>query len=250
MKARYLMVFLLGLAVTMFWSINSGYAEIYFLEDFESFSNGDDIAEKSDPWEVLDDAGASGIASTEVSHTGQVSCVLDGKSCIGYNLALNQPDLPDSYVASVWYYHDAGQSPPPDANFIFGDVVPVWHDAILAGTRSVAPDPKNYTYRDKKGTGAVEDTDVPRKTGWIHLAFVIGQGETELYIDGQQIYESEFGSETYTVLCCERVWDVATGAVYYDNFVLADTMEETIAILAVEPVNKLTTTWGQTKRSR
>ena len=195
----------------------------------------------------MDDAGASGIASTEVAHTGRVSCLLEGKSCIGYNLAAWNPELPDSYVASVWYYHDADQDPAPDANFVFADVIPVWHDAILVGTRSVAPDPKNYTYRDKKGTGTVEDTKVPRKTGWVHLAFVIEEGETELYIDGQSIYKSNFGSETYTVLCCERVWDVTTGDVYYDNFVLSDTMEEALAVIAVEPAGKIAATWGSLK---
>jgi len=194
----------------------------------------------------LDDAQAPGIASTKVAHTGQVSCVLVGNSCIGYQLALNE-ELPDSYVASVWYYHDADQDPAPDANFVFGDIVPVWNDAILVGTRSVAPKPNNYTYRDKKAAGVVEDTKVPRKTGWVHLAFVIGNGETDLYIDGEKIYESNFGSETYTVLCCERVWDVTTGDVYYDNFVLSDTIEEALAVIAVEPAGKLTATWGGLK---
>jgi hypothetical protein len=243
MKVSCLLVFLLGFAVLMFWDVSSGYAEIYLYEDFESFSDGDDIVDKSDSWELLDGAQAPGIASAEVVHTGQLSCVLQGNSCIGHNLTLN-PELPDSYVASVWYYHDADQSPAPDANFVFADVVPVWNDAILVGTRSVAPKPDNYTYRDKKGAGIVEDTKVPRKTGWVHLAFVIGDGETELYIDGQKIYTSDFGSETYTVICCERVWDVTTGDVYYDNFVLADTMEEALAVISVEPAGKLTTTWG------
>lgn len=246
MKISCLMVFLLSFVVTMFWYASSGYAKIYFFEDFESFAAGDDIAEKGDAWEVLDGAQASGIASTVVAHTGQVSCVLEGNSCIGYNLAL-YPELPDSYVASVWYYQDAKQSPPPDADFVFGDVVPVWNDAILVGTRSIAPDPKNYTYRDKKGTGVEEDTKVPRKTGWVHLAFVIGKGETEIRIDGQRIYKSKFGSETYAVLCCERVWDVTAGSVYYDNFILSDTMEEALAIIAVESTGKLARTWGQIK---
>lgn len=247
MKVIYLMVFLMGFAVMVFWDASSVYAKIYFLEDFENFSDGDDIAQKSDFWEVLDGAQASGIASTRVAHRGQVSCVLEGNSCIGHNLALN-PELPDSYVASVWYYHDADQSPAPDANFVFADIVPVWNDAILVGTRSIAPDPRNYTYRDKKGTRIEEDTKVPRKTNWVHLAFVIGKGETELYIDSQKIYKSKFGSETYSVLCCERVWDVTTGDVYYDDFVLADTMEETLAILAVEPAGKLITTWASIRK--
>lgn len=247
MKAIYSVVFALGFAVTVFWYASFGYAEVYFFEDFESFSNGDDIAEKSDVWEVLDDAGTSGMASTEVAHTGRVSCVLEGKSCIGYNLTALNPELPDSYVASVWYYHDADQDPAPDANFVFGDVVPVWNDAILVGTRSVAPDAKNYTYRDKKGTGVVEDTGVPRKTGWVHLAFVIGEGETDLYIDGDKIHGSSFGSETYKVLCCERVWDVTTGDVYYDDFVLSDTIEEALAVIAVELAGKVSTTWANIK---
>ena len=245
MKTTYLVMFLLGFAVALYWNARDGYAKVYFFEDFESFSDGDNIAEKSDAWEVFDGAQASGIASTRLAHTGKVSCVLEGNSCIGYNF-LNK-ELPDSYVASVWYYHDANQSPPPDANFVFADVVPVWNDAVLVGTRSIAPKPKNYTYRDKKGTGIVEDTKVPRKTNWVHLAFVIGKGETEIYIDGQKIYQSKFGSETYTVLCCERVWDVTTGDVYYDNFVLADTLKETIDILAVEPASKLSTTWANIK---
>ena len=243
MRVLYPVVFLLGFVVLMLWNVSSGYAEIYLYEDFESFSAGDDLVEKGDFWELLDGAQAPGMASTEVAHTGRVSCVLQGNSCIGYNLALD-PGLPESYVASVWYYHDADQSPAPDANFVFADVVPVWNDAILVGTRSVAPDPDNYTYRDKKGAGIVEDTNVPRKTDWVHLAFVIGDGKTDLYIDGQRIYESAFGSETYAVLCCERVWDVTTGDVYYDNFALSDTMEEALAIIAVEPAGKLTTTWG------
>ena len=246
MKVTYLMVFVLSFAVVMFCGVSSGYAEIYFFEDFEGLSDGDDVAQESDVWEVLDDAQASGIASTVVAHTGQVSCVLQGNSCIGYNLALDE-GLPESYVASVWYYHDADQDPPPDANFIFGDVVPVWHDAILVGTRSVAPDTDNYTYRDKKGTATVEDTEVPRKSDWVHLAFVIESDKTDLYIDGQKIHESAFGSQTYTVLCCERVWAVTTGDVYYDSFVLADTMEETTAVIAVEPAGKLTTNWGEIK---
>jgi len=246
MKVTYLTVFFLGFAVTMFWYASSAYAKIYFFDDFESFSDGDDIAQKSDFWEVLDGAQASGIASTKVAHTGQVSCVLVGNSCIGHNLALDA-ELPDSYVASVWYYHDADQDPAPDADFVFADVVPVWNDAVLVGTRSIAPDPKNYAYRDKKGTRVEEDTKVPRKTDWVHLAFVIGKGETEIYIDGEKIYKSNFGSETYSVLCCERVWDVTTGDVYYDNFVLADTMEETLAAIAVEPAGKLTATWGSLK---
>lgn len=244
MKATYSIVFILGFVVTMLWGASSGYAEVYFFDDFESFANGDDIAEKSDSWAVMENAPASGIASTAVVHTGQASCVLEGHTCLGYNLALNE-ELPKSYVASVWYYHDAGQDPPPDANFVFADVAPVWNAAILVGTRSVAPRPKNYTYRDKKGTNTVEDTNVPRKTDWVHLAFVIKDGETKVYIDGQEIHKSDFGSETYTALCLERVWDVKTGPVYYDNFVLSDTIEEAIAAIAVEPAGKLAAKWGR-----
>jgi hypothetical protein len=246
MKVTYLAAFLVGFSVTMFWSVSFAPAKVYLFEDFESFSDGDDIAEKSDVWEVMENAPAGGIASSEVAHTGQISCVLDGHTCLGYNLALNE-ELPDSYVASVWYYHDADQDPAPDANFVFGDVVPVWNDAILVGTRSTAAKSENYTYRDKKGTGAVENTKVPRKTDWVHLALVIEAGQTELYIDGDKIYTSNFGSESYTVFCFERVWDVMEGAVYYDNFVLADTMEESLAVIAVRPMGKLPATWGSLK---
>lgn len=246
MKVTCLSVLLLGFAVAIFWSAGFASAEIYVLDDFESYSDGDDIAEKSDIWEVMENAAAGGIATAEVACTGQLSCVLDGHTCLGYNLALNE-NLPDSFVASIWYYHDAGQDPPPDANFAFADSAPVWSDAILVGTRSVATKPKNYTYRDKKGTGAVEDTKVSRKTDWVHLAFVIEQGKTELYVDGDKIHTSDFGSETYSLLCIERVWDVQDGPVYYDNFVLSDTMDEAIAILAVEPGGKMTSTWGSLK---
>jgi len=43
------------------------------------------------------------------------------------------------------------------------------------------------------------------------------------------------------------VWDVTTGDVYYDNFVLSDTIEEALAVIAVEPAGKLTATWGGLK---
>ena len=60
MRVSYLSVFLLGFAVLMFWNVSSGYAEIYLYEDFESFSDGDDIVEKGDFWELLDGAQAPG----------------------------------------------------------------------------------------------------------------------------------------------------------------------------------------------
>jgi len=246
MKVMYLLVFVLSFGVAMFWSAGSGRAEIYFYEDFESYSDGDDVAQKSDDWEVLDDATASGTASNVVAHTGQMSCVLQGNSCIGYNLALD-PDIPESYVASVWYCHDADQDPPPGANFVFGDVTPVWSDAILVGTRSVAPNPDNYTYRDKKGDAVVADTKVPRKSDWVNFTFVIEADRTDIYIDGKEIHNSEFGSLTYKVLCCERVWPVTDGDVYYDNFVLADTMQDTLSAIAMEPAGKSTTMWGKIK---
>jgi hypothetical protein len=246
MKAMYLLVFVLSFAVAMFWCAGSGRAEIYFFEDFEGYSDGDDVANESDIWEVLDAAQASGIASTVVAHTGQMSCVLQGNSCIGINLDLSV-DMPESFVASVWYYHDADQDPPPDSNFVFGDVVPIWNDAILVGTRSVAPDPDNYTYRDKKGDAVVADTKVQRKSDWVNLTFVIEENRTDLYIDGEEIHNSDFGSLTYRVLCCERVWDVTTGDVFYDNFVLADTIEDALSVIAVESAGKSTTMWGKIK---
>ena len=86
MRYIYLLVLILSFAVAMFLVAGSGRAEILFLEDFESYSDGDDVAKESDIWEVLDSALASGTATNEIAHTSQMSCVLQGNSCIGYNL--------------------------------------------------------------------------------------------------------------------------------------------------------------------
>jgi len=162
-KSCFLLIFFLSLALGLLWTASQGFAKIYFSEDFESYKEGDEIVDVSDVWIIgesrLNPPG--GVASKKQAHGGRMSAIFDRQSVMG--VTLDELDLPDNYVAAVWFYHDSKQNPQPDCVIIMGEGKPASNPWPLGtgkwlgiGTRSLALNQKNYTYRDKTGTGKYE----------------------------------------------------------------------------------------------
>jgi len=245
MKANFLV--LSALVITVFWIASPGLANTYFSEDFESYKAGDDITEKSDLWEMTEENPISGgIASTEQSLSGSVSALFEGMHNMGFSF--QELDLPETYVVSCWFFHDAEQSPPPEAVVTLADVFPVTGNWFGVGTKSEAVKEEDYTYRDKKGTGTYEDTGIPRRTDWVNFVFLVEPGETKLLIDEKEIYKAEVGSEYFVGFLLSRGWAGAGGSVFLDDVCIADTVEEIPKWAAVKTLNKLSVTWGTLKR--
>lgn len=249
MKARCFYAAVLVLTL----SSVSGYAKVYVNEDFEQFSDGDDIAEESDFWEMTepqDNPVGAGIASSKQALSGKMSALFDDARCMGFPFA--DLELPDSYVVSTWFYHDSTQDPPPDA------IVTMIPDAYPGGggnwmgmgTRTEAVELENYAYRDKTGTSIYEDTGIPRRTEWVQFVFVVGPDATDFYVDGKKVYTAKIDPARFNGYQMSRTppWGTQTGEVFIDDVVIADTLEEVPLPHAVAGTGKLTTTWGEVKQ--
>ena len=118
------------------------------------------------------------------------------------------------------------------------------------GTRTEAVNPDNYSYRDKTGTGLYEDSGILRRQDWVQIIFDVGPDSTDFYLDGEKIYTANILSSRYTGYQISRTpaWGAQKDEVFYDDIILADTMEEIAAAQAVSAMGKLTCTWGAIKK--
>ncbi len=250
MEARCLCVVVI---LVLTFSSVFGYAEVYVNEDFEQFTEGDDIGEESDLWEMTepqDGPVGAGVASSKQAHSGRMSALFDDARCMGFPFA--PLGLPDSYVVSTWFYHDSTQSPPPDGIVtMIPDAYPGGGGSWIGiGTRTQAVEVENYAYRDKTATGIYEDTGIPRRTEWVQFVFIVQPDATEFYVDGKKVYTAQINSARFNGYQMSRTppWGAQTGEIFIDDVVLADTLGEIPAAQAVSAVDKLTVTWGEVKR--
>lgn len=248
MKANFLV--LPALVIAVFWIALPGFAKIYFSENFESYKDGDDLVKKVDFWVMTDlDSNpiGGGIASTKQSlPNGHVSALFEEKRSMGFSF--EKLKLPKTYVVSCWFYHDAKQSPPPQAIVNMAESLTSSGTWLGVGTMPEAVEPQNYTYRDKKGTKIYEDTGIPRRTDWVNFVYMVEQGKTKLLIDGKEVYEAKFGSEYFGMFRLTREY-VSGGIVFLDDIYIADTVDEIPKGTAVKPLGKLSVTWGMLKSS-
>lgn len=258
-RGCFLLVFLLSLTLGVL--VSPGSAAIYFAEDFESYKEGDEIVDVSD-WIFAENATAGGMASKKQALSGEMSAVFDRISVMG--VTLGELNLPGNYVVSVWFYHDSKQDPQPDCVAIMGtgDGWPGGQEPaggtaswLGIGTRSQALNQDNYAYRDKTGTGLYEDTGVARVTGWVNFIFVVEEERTTCIVEGNDAYENENGANFYANSGFEISRDPSwgehaeKGEVFVDDVVFADTVDEALKYfkIAVEPSEKLASTWGNMK---
>jgi len=249
MTAKYL----LSIVSLLIFVVGTTHAEIYFSDDFESYEDGQEIANEANAWEVTepqDNPVGGGIASTKQAHSGNTSAMFDAAQNMGFPFA--PLTLPDSYAMSTWFYHDPNQDPQPDAVVILiPDTYPEGGNSWIGmGTRIQAVNLANYSYRDKLGSGLYEDSGIPRRQDWVNIVFDVGPDSTGLYLDGKEIYTATIASSRYSGCQMSRTpsWGVQTGEVFIDDVILAGTMEEIIAAQAVSSADKLAGAWGAIKK--
>ena len=245
---RIKFAFLLVFALAGFMTASLADAKVYFLEDFESFSDGDKIPGKSKVWVHNNpDAMLDATASKDKSYPpGGKSVRFDTSGqCIGLDFASFK--LPEKYVLSCYYYHDSKEDPPPD--MMICPLAPNDGPWVALGTRSEAEDKNNYTYRDKFGDGVYHDTKVPRFTDWVNFVWVVSKTKTELFVDGKKVYTSSGGtSVTIGEFYMGTMWEASPKSpVYVDYLAIADTLEEAQTKAAVKPYGKLASRWGSLK---
>jgi hypothetical protein len=238
---RKLTIPLVGVLIAMA-SSPAIHAKIYLLEDFESYEVGESL-DAGDLWIIHQDANAPGEASDAVSYPpGGKSGYFPQMSGIKHIFAGG--DLPEEFVISACYYHDSTQDPPPHYMLVFKG--PGGSDWLGVGTVETV---SNYSLRDKMGTATETDTGVKRKD-WVNIVWNVSKDSTDVLIDGEEVYTSTIGGGTWnqdgSFIWFANVWS-DEGEGYLDSLVIADTLEEATEVLAVEPVGKLSTTWGALK---
>ncbi len=234
-------VLLAGILVALSMSFTA-HADIYLLEDFESYSVGQAL-DTSDIWEMHSGATAPGEASDTVSFpAGGKSGYFPGKSAIKYVFAAG--DLPEEFFISAYYYHDPTGNTAPHYALVFRG--PASNENLFVGTVETVP---NYSVRDKSGTGAETDTGVARKE-WVNIAWHVTKDNTTILLDGEEVYTSTLNgvilSSEGSFIWFGNVW-VDEGEAYLDSLVIADTEAEATSLLAVDARGKLSTTWAELK---
>jgi hypothetical protein len=232
---------LAGILVAL--SISSAsHADIYLLEDFESYNVGEAL-DAGDTWEMHQNASAPGEVSDTVSFpAGGKSGYFPGESAIKHIFAAG--DLPEEFFISAHYYHDPAGDPPHYALVFRG---PASNENLYIGTVETVT---NYSTRDKSGTGAETDTGVARKE-WVHIIWRVTKDDTTILLDGEEVYASTTGgviwSSEGSFIWFGNVW-VDDGEAYLDSLVIADTeAEATSLVAALDARGKLSTTWAALK---
>ena len=237
---RNLMLSFFGVLIILVLSTNV-HADIYVLEDFESYNVGDSL-DSGDLWVTHQDANAPGEASDTVSWPqGGQSGYFPGQSGIKHVFAAG--DLPQEFVISVYYYHDSSGDPP---HYMLVFKGPGGSDWLGVGTVETV---SNYSLRDKAGTGAETDTGVKRKD-WVNIVWKVSKSSTDILLDGEEVYSSITGGEKWSsdgaFLWFADVW-AGDSEAYLDTLIIADTLEEIDQLMAVEPGGKLSTSWAGLK---
>ncbi len=194
-------------------------AKIYLWEDFEGFTPGESL-DTTGVW-VQQGSEPLGIASNALSYpSGGISGYFEERA--GIRHIISEGELPNEFVISAWYYHDAS-GPPPHYMLVFRG--PAGSDWLGVGTVETV---ENYSIRDKRGTGQETDTGVPRKD-WVNIVWQVTQDGTEIFLDGQSVYTSVITGDTWrtagSFIWFANVW-AASGYAYLDSIGIADTLEE------------------------
>ena len=217
------------------------HADIYLMEDFESYKVGD-LLDSGDMWIVHQSASAPGEASDVVSYPpGGKSGYFPGESAIRHNFSVG--DLPEEFVVSAFYYHDPKADPPPHYMLSFRG--PASNENLFVGTVETVD---NYSFRDKLGTGAETDTGVARKE-WVNIVWRVTKDNTIILLDGEEVYTSPLNgvilSSEGSFMWFGNVW-VDAGEAYLDSLMIASTQEEATTA-AVDARGKLSITWAALK---
>ena len=220
------------------------HADIYLMEDFESYKVGDSL-DTEGIWIVHQSANAPGVASDVVSFpAGGKSGYFSGKQ--GIKHIFTAGDLPDTFVISAHYYHDHTADPAPHYTLAFRG--PANNDNLFVGTIETVD---NYSVRDKMGGGAEIDTGVARKE-WVNIIWRVTKDDTIVLLDGEEVHISTINGTVWSsegsFIWFANVWAEA-GEAYLDSLVIADTEKEATSLTsAVDARGKLLTTWAGLKR--
>jgi len=249
--------FFLGFALVALLGISYVSAEVYLLEDFESFLDGSPVPGDSEIW-VHNNTNASldaNVSNDESYPSGGVSARFDNPlggdwpdvQCIGLNFA--DLDLPEEFVFSCYYWHNSDAMPPADfmACLVggFGWLGLGTRGADVHGAGGgVAEDVTQYVYRDKSGDSLYHSSNITRRSEWVNLAFILSPEGTDCMIDGEVVHSSEVNSSTATEFYMGTMWDAPANPIYIDYVIIADSMEETQVPSLVQPSDKLASTWG------
>ena len=220
------------------WGIH---AKIYLSDDFESYNVGE-LLNNGDIWIIHQDASAPGEASDSISRPpGGKSGYFPGRSGIKHIFAAG--DLPEEFYISACYYHDSSGDPP---HYMLVFKGPGGNDWLGVGTVETV---SNYSVRDKLGTGQETDTGIKRRD-WVNIVWHVKKDGTDILLDGEEAYSSTIGGGTWSsegsFIWFANVWS-DDGEGYLDSIVIADTLEEATAILAVDSAGKLVTAWAALK---
>ncbi len=232
---------LAGILVALSISL-AAHANIYLLEDFESYNVGEAL-DASDIWEMHQNADAPGEASDTVSSpAGGKSGYFPGRSSIKHTFAAG--DLPEEFFISAYYYHDPTGNTAPHYALVFRG--PASNENLYIGTVETVP---NYSIRDKLGTGAETDTGVARKE-WVNIIWHVTKDDTTILLDGKEVYTSTISGAVWSsegsFIWFGNVW-ADDGEAYLDSLVIADTEKEANSLAAVDARGKLSTTWAALK---
>ncbi len=234
-------VVLSGLMIALASSLVA-HADIYLMDDFESYDVGDSL-DSGDIWIVHQDALAPGEASDEVSYPpGGQSGYFFGQS--GIKHIFSAGDLPDTFVISAYYCHDHTADPAPHYMLVFKG--PGGSDWLGVGTVETV---SNYSFRDKMGGGVEVDTGVRRKE-WVNIMWYVTADDTTVLLDGEKVHTSTINGTAWSsegsFIWFANCW-VEEGEAYLDSLVIADTQAEIDQLMAVDARGKLSATWAALK---
>ena len=219
------------------------HANIYFMEDFESYKVGESL-DAGDMWLAHQNANGPGEASDKVSFpAGGKSGYFPGMQ--GIKHIFSAGDLPEEFVISAFYYHDRTADPAPHYTLAFRG--PADNENLFVGTVETV---ENYSVRDKMGGGAEIDTGVARKE-WVNIIWRVTNDETSILLDGKEVHVSTINGTVWSsegsFIWFANVW-VEEGEAYLDSLVIADTEKEATSLTsAVDAREKLSTTWAALK---
>lgn len=179
---------------------------VLFVENFEGDApkfqgvygdkaNGDYQDKKGQPVElpVVDDptkARAGGHALTQGAKGSQSEGVY----------ARYSEELTGNVWATMWYYDDGSDVSAVQNAFMGGVITQNWTQGAFNGTMGVAQQPDGKTvvgeYASRGDGGTWVSTGVKRTEGWHKFCWMIGENNTEMYVDGTKLSNTGTASQS------------------------------------------------------